>query len=66
MTTGACWCDWRRISEAELQRRLLSDFRTMVVRDGLDPQVVHRTLFVLEEYRAAISNGRINRPYRLC
>jgi hypothetical protein len=64
MTSGACWCDWRRISEVELQTRLLDDFRTMVVQDGLDPQIVHRTLFVLEEYRAAIANDRLRSPYR--
>lgn len=34
---------------------LFIDFHTMVVRDGIDPQVAHRAFLLIDEYRNAIS-----------
>ena len=35
--------------------RLFIDFQTLVVRDGLDPQAVHRAFLAIDEYRFRIA-----------
>jgi hypothetical protein len=35
--------------------RLFIDFQTLVVRDGIDPQVAHRAFLAIDEYRYRIS-----------
>lgn len=62
--------DWSRpyaftIGAAELARRkylthqslaqVFIDFHTIVVRDGIDPQVAHQAFLAIDEYRRAIS-----------
>jgi hypothetical protein len=50
-SVGACFADCRR---ADFETRKTLAFITavqMIVRDGCDPQVVHRTLLNLAEYR---------------
>jgi hypothetical protein len=62
MTIGACECDWRKLSPLVLRGRLLSEFHKLVVRDGLDPRVVHRAFFVLKEYRDIIVCDCVGMP----
>lgn len=35
--------------------RLFIDFQTLVVRDGLDPQAVHKAFLAIDEYRFRIA-----------
>ena len=35
--------------------RLFIDFQTVVVRDGIDPQVAHRAFLAIDEYRFRIA-----------
>ncbi len=35
--------------------RLFIDFQTIVVRDGLDPQAVHKAFLAIDEYRFRIA-----------
>jgi len=57
MSGGACWHDRYAPAQALWQRLalLMVDFHTLVVRDGLDPQVVHREFLKVDEYRRLIS-----------
>jgi hypothetical protein len=53
MTDGACLFRGRR--EMEWVARVFIIFNTLVVRDGLDPLVVHRAFLNLKEYRERVS-----------
>lgn len=43
------------LSEEGRIARLFIDFQTLVVRDGLDPQAVHRAFLAIDEYRFRIA-----------
>jgi len=55
MTTGACWTNRDRMRGVKSVCQLLLDFNTLVVRDGIDPQAVHREFLKVAEYVAYIS-----------
>ena len=45
----------RSMRNREVHGRLMRDFNTLVVRDGLDPMTVHQAFLVIDEYRFHIS-----------
>lgn len=45
----------RDASRAEVLASVFRRFHTMVVRDGIDPQVAHRAMLAIDEYRDAVS-----------
>ncbi|WP_343684019.1 hypothetical protein [Asticcacaulis sp.] len=54
-TGGAVYSD-RRKASSELQRfYVFNDFNQLVVRDGLDPAVVHAAFLVIDEYAEGLS-----------
>jgi hypothetical protein len=55
MTDGACWLESRNWTPGQQTLRIMTLFNTLIVRDGLDPQEVHREFCKIDEYRAAIS-----------
>jgi len=46
---------FQEASDAERLTMMLLDFHTMVVRDGIDPQVAHRAFLEIDEYRRVIA-----------
>lgn len=55
MRAGASSSALHALSEEARIARLFIDFQTIVVRDGLDPQVVHRAFLAIDEYRFRIA-----------
>ncbi|WP_375464617.1 hypothetical protein [uncultured Methylobacterium sp.] len=55
MTAGAVFSGLKTLSEEARIARLFIDFQTLVVRDGLDPQAVHRAFLAIDEYRFRIA-----------
>jgi hypothetical protein len=55
MSGGACCFDRQEKTYWEQVALMMVDFHTMVVRDGLDPQVVHREFLKIDEYRQFIA-----------
>lgn len=56
MTDGACYSRWNGYTEDQRQKALFIVFHTMVVRDGVDPQVAHEALMSIDEYRIMIAD----------
>lgn len=54
MTDGAVLRGWSRLSRRELATAILRIFNTLVIRDGLKPDVVHDALLVIDEYATSI------------
>lgn len=54
-TVGACFSDWREYDDDRRLLRLFIDFHHCVVRDGMEPEVLHRALSVIPEYRAVMA-----------
>lgn len=54
-TCGACYESLHELNEDQLIARLLIDFHTLVVRDGIDPQEAHRAFLNIDEYRKFIA-----------
>lgn len=54
-TMGACILDTKKLKGFELMARILVDFHTIVVRDGIAPQDAHREFLKIDEYRKFIS-----------
>lgn len=54
-SAGACYLKLKVKPEVEQIAQLFIDFHTMVVRDGIDPQVAHREFLKIDEYRERIS-----------
>ncbi|MBK9082570.1 MAG: hypothetical protein IPL88_11095 [Rhizobiales bacterium] len=52
---GALNLDDRALMGVDLKFRILADFHTMVVRDGVDPTAAHREFLRIDEYRELIS-----------
>lgn len=55
MRAGASSSALQAMSEEARIARLFIDFQTLVVRDGLDPQAVHRAFLAIDEYRFRIA-----------
>lgn len=55
MRAGASSSALHALSEEARIARLFIDFQTLVVRDGLDPQAVHRAFLAIDEYRFRIA-----------
>ena len=53
-TAGAAFIWVRELGELEVRHYLLSEFVGMVIRDEMDPKVVHKAFLGLEEYCKAI------------
>jgi hypothetical protein len=54
--TGGAAFVWRRSLSGPLAVAMVFiEFNTLVVRDGLDPQAVHREFLKIDEYRERIS-----------
>jgi hypothetical protein len=51
MTEGACMPCWLTCSREELLTRLMTLFNTLVIREELNPFVVHRAFLSIKEYR---------------
>ena len=55
MRAGASSSALAGLSEEARIARLFIDFQTLVVRDGIDPQVAHRAFLAIDEYRFRIA-----------
>lgn len=54
-TAGAVFGRQRAFNREEAIAQLFIDFHTLVVRDGIDPQVAHRAFLAIDEYAETIS-----------
>lgn len=54
-TGGAAHMSTRKLDGAEAVARVFIEFNTLVVRDGIDPQVAHREFLKIDEYAEHIS-----------
>ncbi len=52
---GCCYLAYRKLTLDQKVAQLFSDFHTMVVRDGIDPQAAHREFLKVDEYRRRIA-----------
>lgn len=52
---GACWPGTHKLDKRGLERRLLLDFNTMVVRDGISPRAAHAAFIQIHEYARVVS-----------
>ena len=55
MTGGAAFAGREKMLGVKSIARLMVDFHTIVVRDGIDPRVAHKAFLVIDEYRKVIS-----------
>ncbi|MEH3064467.1 MAG: hypothetical protein PGN33_17605 [Methylobacterium radiotolerans] len=55
MRAGASSSALATLTEEARVARLFIDFQTLVVRDGIDPQVAHRAFLAIDEYRFRIA-----------
>jgi hypothetical protein len=55
MRAGAGSSALASLSEEGRVARLFIDFQTIVVRDGIEPQAVHRAFLAIDEYRFRIA-----------
>lgn len=55
MTGGAAHVDRRTMPAWQAIAMLFIDFHTMVVRDGIHPQVAHEAFLKIDEYRERIA-----------
>ncbi|MDB5432518.1 MAG: hypothetical protein JWP35_3634 [Caulobacter sp.] len=54
-TGGAAYVARRKKKGWPLVAMVFIDFQTMVVRDGIDPQVAHEAFLAIDEYRQKIA-----------
>ena len=52
---GAAFTEVRKEEGVKALARVLLTFQTMVVRDGIDPQVAHKALMQIDEYASAMA-----------
>ena len=60
-SSGACDMRWRQMSDAERVTSLFRLFHQMTVRDRLDPEVVNRALWEIDEFAEAACDSMF--PY---
>ena len=54
-TGGAAYKERRTLPDDTSALMAFVDFHTVVVRDGIDPQVAHQAFLAIDEYRERIS-----------
>lgn len=54
-TGGAAFVARRKLTGMDAVALVFIDFNTIVVRDGIDPQVAHTTFLAIDEYAERIS-----------
>ena len=54
-TGGAAYVSLRTMDEGWRVAMVFIEFHTMVVRDGIDPQVAHRAFLTIDEYAERIA-----------
>jgi hypothetical protein len=52
---GACKRDYRGLRRWQAIALMMADFHKLLVRDGLDPQEVHREFLKIDQYRQFIA-----------
>jgi hypothetical protein len=55
-TNGAVMCEVHKLSFEERKKRIFVEAMHIIVRDKIDPQLVHETLLNLDEYRDGCSD----------
>lgn len=55
MTGGSCYSARHKGMDDRRNALMMVDFHTMVVRDGIDPQVAHKEFLKVDEYRKIIA-----------
>ena len=55
-TGGAAFVSVRKMTGLKSELRLFTEFQTIVVRDGIDPQEAHRAFLAIDEYRKLIAD----------
>ena len=53
--TGGCWYKIKKMTEEQKTRFLFIEAMKMIIRDGVDPQMVHKTFCEIREYRDGLS-----------
>jgi hypothetical protein len=53
-TGGAAYIEARKIRGEKAKLAALIEWHTIVVRDGIDPQVAHNEFLKIDEYRDAL------------
>jgi hypothetical protein len=59
-TGGGAFADVGGLSSLECKVRVLSEFVSVVARDGIDPRTAHREFLKIEEYAAAVPPDMID------
>lgn len=54
-STGACWVQWREMTDKERLLKLYIEAWHIIARDGVSPEDVHAALMVIPEYRNSLS-----------
>ena len=55
LSGGACYTNIRQMSSDQQVAQIFIDFHTLVVRDGVDVQAVHRAFLKIDEFRRSIA-----------
>ena len=55
LTEGACEAAYHRYSSEERSTRVFMLFGKLIIRDDLDPRVVHKAFLSIDEYKARLS-----------
>jgi hypothetical protein len=51
MSMGSCDAEWEEMSDRDRVLQLFLQFHSMVVYDGIDPQIAHREFSKIDEFR---------------
>lgn len=54
-TGGAAFLEWRTLTGSDLLVKILADFHSIVVGDGVDPKAAHEAFLLIDEYRGIIA-----------
>jgi hypothetical protein len=52
---GSCFLALKEKSEIEQVAKMFIDFHSIIVRDGIDPQLAHKEFLKIDEYRRYIA-----------
>jgi len=52
---GACFSDWDKMTKQKRLLQLYLDAWTAIIRDGVSPQVMHKALLSIPEYRQSLA-----------
>lgn len=59
-STGACWASWQEGDGNYRRYKLLLELWHIVVRDGLNPGIVHNAMQVIPEYREMFDGDEVS------